>query len=172
MKLPSWFRLSNLFNKKLPAEFEKEEPILRTIYHPFNFKKDNVTIRQNLYQPPPNSEEVSVNRLKYTTEHFCKKLGKHYANGTNRNFYGFSYLKAHIIQEQDFSLVYSPILKKKRNDDLLNKFHSDILIGHTVIPNEEIPAEIRYKIKLLTEQSTIYKDSNPDSDYWCDEEIS
>lgn len=167
-KLASFLNISKLFNYKeknleteIPDNIEGNEKIIRAIYSPINLHKKGKRINNSFYKPRAGEDEISVNRLDYTTPFFLKNLAKTFENKENRrNYFGFSVLKSQEINDAGLNIVYSPIENPR------NPFHADIKLGYTVEKNIQLPSEISYKIKKITDQSRLYEDPNPDSKEW------
>ncbi len=153
----------------LPNQIEDSEKIARSIYSPINVSKDEKSIKANTFKPPAGSEDLSVNRLDYTTLDFCKKGAKKGENPqSKRNYFGIGLLTAKDIRDSDCYIIYSPILKPKKERNL---FHSDIKLGFKTIKGQQLPAEIQYKVDQLVIKTRLYKDHNPYSEKWNGPEI-
>lgn len=149
-KLNSLLKLFPLSKKKtIPDSFEDSEKILRSVYSPININKNGDRIKSNAFKPPPDLDEVSVNRLSYTTPDFCKQLSKK-NQSVNRKFYGFALLYVKEIFKCEADIVYSPLEE--------NKFHSDIKIGYKPEKGVPLPAKYQKKVKDLTDNSRFFKD--------------
>src|SRR5690554_6621147 len=152
----------NISNSLLPNEISSNEKIIRAVYSPINLHKNGKKVNNNFYKPKAGEDEISVNRLDYTTPIFLKKLAKIFDNPKERrNYFGFSLLKASEIEESDLRTVYSPL-----KEPIENPFHADIKIDYVVEKGVQLPAEISHKIKKITEKSRFYNDPNPDSKEW------
>jgi hypothetical protein len=148
----------------IPPKIDDGEKIVRTIFSPINLSNDLKTLKINAFRPPADSEELSVNRIDYTTADFCKQISKENDKPESiRSYFGFALLYANQIKDSGSDIVYSPLVN--------NKFHSDIKIGYTVIRGEQLPAEFNYKIKKLTSLAKLFEDPNPNSDTWDGDEI-
>ena len=166
--------LRNLFKSSksnkvnlLSSEIAITEKIARSIFSPVNVTKSN-TLRANAYKSPANIDEVSVNRLDYTTANFIKKLSKKIATPPKREYFGFAILSKSDIIDCDADVVYSPILEPKEN---LNIYHSDIKVGFIKEKGQELPAEINYKVSKLIEKSRFYIDPNPNTENWTGDDL-
>jgi hypothetical protein len=157
----------------LPFIFENSEKIARAVYSPMNLhRKDKTKLNTSFYKPPSESDEVSVNRLDYTNSKFLKKLAKHFQNtDKDRSYFGFSIVEVNDIINSDLGIVYSPIKKPLKFNELENISHSDIKIGHVVERGKELPAEVSKRIKDLTKVSRLYDDPNIDSEDWLGNEL-
>lgn len=133
------------------------------MYSPFNLKKPN-KLDPNLFKSPKDKDEVSVNRLDFTTPLFCKRLAKKWQNPVGKkNYSGFAILDQKEILDLEFYTIYSPITKPKKEKNL---FHSDIKSGIIVKTGETLPSELSLKIKKLTEKARYYPDPNITSKEW------
>ncbi len=151
----------------LPFKIDGEEKILRAVYSPINLTRNKKRLNNGFYKPQAGSDEISVNRLDYTTPTFVKKLALMFENTeSRRNYFGFSLLKAFEIREIGFDVVYTPL-----KEPVENPFHSDIKIGYMVERGVQLPSEVSYKIKKMTEKSRLYKDLDPNSEEWVGDEL-
>ena len=166
-KLSQWFK-NDISNPKVPTNFNDEEKIVRSIYSPINIHKTKGTLLPNAFRTPAYIDEISVNRLNFTTASFCKKISKENQIIGERNYFGFAILLKKEIDESNCIIVYSPILKPKEK---VNLFHSDIKIGYIPKKGEELPSEISKKIRDLTQLARFYKDPNPNSTEWGGQEL-
>lgn len=160
------FKLSNSKHKSLivslPNRINGDERIIRAVYSPINLHKNGEKVNNNFYKPRAGKDEISVNRLDFTTPTFLKELAKFFENTSQRrSYFGFSLLKASEIEDSGLRTVYSPL-----KEPINNPFHADIKIGYVVERGVQLPSEISHKIKNITEKSRFYSDPNPDSKEW------
>ena len=132
--------LSSLFKKKdtikedeidlsISSSFDLYEKISRTIFSPINLKKDN-TLRNNSFTTPAGIDEVSVNRLNYTSSNFIKMISKKISNpDEGRNYFGMAIIDVIEIHESDSEIHYTPNKINLTTEIIDNPFHSDIKIG-------------------------------------------
>lgn len=156
-------------NKKdlLPNKISGDEKIIRAIYSPINLHKSGKKVNNNFYKPRAGEDEVSVNRLDFTSIIFLKNLAKYFENNKERrSYFGFSILKASEIEDSGLRTVYSPL-----NEPVSNPFHADIKIDYIVEKGVQLPAEISYKIKNITTKSRFYSDPNPELKEWNGENL-
>ena len=143
----------------IPNEFSDFEKIVRSIFSPINISKNGLRIQPNAFWTPAEIDEVSVNRLSYTTINFCKDHSKKIQNPIfKRNYFGFALLYPNQIYGCNAKIVYTP----GKN----NKFHSDIKIGYIPQKGQALPSEFQKKIKDLAKRAKLFKDPNPDSKHW------
>ncbi len=150
----------------IPYEFSNTEKITRSIFSPINVKKDD-TLRNNAFTTPPNKDEVSVNRLNYTTPNFIKKISKFISNPqAGRNYYGIGVIDVKEIYESNSDIVYTPNKVTINKITIDNKFHSDIKIGFVKEVGKPLPMKYAYKVEQMVQKARFYKDKNPNSNYW------
>ena len=150
--------------QNIPQTIDNSERIVRSIFSPLNLSKDFKSINHNAFKPPYNSDEISVNRLNYTTPDFCKNISKNMEKPEDRkSYFGLALLYGSKIRECEAEIVYSPIDT--------NKFHADIKIGHMVERGVPLPAEINYKIKKIANSAKLFEDPSPNSLNWKGDEI-
>lgn len=168
-RLKNFLNLFKLFNTKnknqkisLPNKISGTESIIRAVYSPVNLHKNGKKLNNSFYKPKAGEDEISVNRLDFTTPIFLKKLAKIFENtNARRSYFGFSLLKASEIEDSGLRTVYSPL-----TEPVENPYHADIKIDYVVEKGVQLPAEISYKIKNITVKSRFYSDPNPESKEW------
>lgn len=176
-----FLRLSKLFRKQsiinfpeiastetpnIPSEISDVEKITRFVFSPINVNPNTGKLKSNCFKPPSGYDEVSVNRLDFTSANFLKNIALK-MHSTNRNYFGFGVINALDIRNSDSDIIYTP---KTESTDY-NPYHSDIKIGYTVITGEELPAEISNKIQKLVKSTRLYKDNNPELTNWTGDEL-
>jgi hypothetical protein len=166
------FKLSNYKDKNLktslPINIHGTEAIIRAVYSPINLHKNGKKVNNSFYKPRAGEDEISVNRLDFTTPIFLKELAKFFENTSERrSYFGFSLLKASEIEESELRTVYSPLTKP-----VDNPYHADIKIDYVVERGVQPPAEISYKIKNITVKSRFYSDPNPESKEWNGDKLT
>lgn len=150
----------------IPNDFSDSEKITRTIFSPLNVNK-NDALRNNSFTTPAGDDEVSVNRLNYTTPNFVKQISKFISNPeNNRDYYGIAVIDVKEIYESDSDIVYTPTEVTVNEIMMENKFHSDIKIGFVKIAGEPLPPNFSYKVEQMVKKARFYKDDNPNSDSW------
>jgi hypothetical protein len=169
--------LSSLFNKNklvnedktdltISASFDLGEKISRSIFSPINIKKDN-SLRNNSFTTPAGIDEVSVNRLNYTSSHFIKKISKKISNpNEDRNYCGVAIIDVKEIHESESEIHYTPNKIELPSETIDNPFHSDIKIGFVKEFGKPLPVEFSYKVDLMVGKARFYLDDNPDSENW------
>lgn len=149
--------------KDIPREISDNENIARFIFSPINVNPKNDNLKPNCFKPPSGYDEVSVNRYDFTNENFLKKIALQ-MQAPKKDFYGLAMVKASIIRENNFDVIYTPIEDS-------NPFHSDVKIGYTVEKDVELPAEISFQIKKILQNTILFKDTDGSTDDWTGVEI-
>ncbi len=174
MKILKFLRnILGLFSNKttspdinIPDNFSEEEKITRTIFSPMNIKS-NDSLRNNSFTTPANLDEVSVNRLDYSTPHFIKKISKFISNpDAGRSYYGVAVIDVNEIYDSNSDIVYTPTEIEVNEVTMENKFHSDIKIGFIKQTGKPLPMQYAYKVEQMVEKARFYKDEDSDSDSW------
>lgn len=168
-----WQILLNLFRRKkgednnsIPPDFQETEKISRTIFSPINLKA-NLKLKNNAFTTPAGMDEVSVNRLDFTTSHFIKKISKMIASPeADRSYYGIAILDVGDIYKCNSSIVYSPNFIQEKSEKVENPYHSDIKIGFVKEQGKPLPAEFNYKVDSMVKLARFYHDKNPESEHW------
>ena len=170
MKLTFLQNIFKLFRRKGKLTKDKQkisdvvldsERIVRSIFSPLYLHKRKKTLQPIAFKSPRNIDEVSVNRLEFTTPDFCKTISKEIEQPENRkSYFGLAVIKTSEIRDVRAEVVYSPIVN-------VNDFHSDIKIGYVLATGEELPAEFQLKIKRMTNLARLYPDMNPDDSKWA-----
>lgn len=173
-------KLLNLFKKEFGAKtiseqisfpvisslFDDSERIARSVFTPLNIKKDN-SLKNNVFRTPSEIDEVSVNRLEFTNADFVKEISKKIENPErDRTYFGIAILNVHEILFSKCAVVYTP-----KTEPFSNPFHSDIKVGYVPKRGETLPAEIAYKIDLLSNKARFYIDPNPAVEDWTGSEL-
>lgn len=148
----------------VPDSFEEDEKLIRIIFSPFHIdKKDATKITHTAFRPPPEIDEVSVNRLNFTTATFCKQQGKA-MNSATKTFCGLASIRHSAIIQSGASVRIS-----KQPD---NPSHADIYFGILLKKGESAPAEMNLVLKNLARSARFYPDVNLDSTIWEGGDIS
>ncbi|CAN5173535.1 hypothetical protein BH23BAC1_BH23BAC1_40800 [soil metagenome] len=154
----------------IPLKIDDAETIVRSVFSPINIHKKKGSLLSNTFRSPHGLDEVSVNRLDYTTVHFCKTISLKIEDPDNRrSYFGFATLKAKEIRETKSEVFYTPILEPEES---FNEYHSDIKIGYISLKGEPLPAEFQLKVDELTSMAKLYKDPDPNSLEWKGEPIT
>ena len=163
MSLYNWFRkifiCDEISGDAVNAGVGDSERIVRFLLSPLHFKKDG-KLRSNAFNPTPNTDEVSVNRLEIIPIARTKEIAKAMvaSRSGNNKYCGFAmHTKLSAIECDAKDVVSDPI------DG--NKAHAEIKMG-IVRKDLEIPAEITEIKDKLAEKSKLLLDPNPEEDGW------
>jgi hypothetical protein len=158
--------LVKLFKRKQDARIMmdkvgEQERIVRFLLSPLHFKTDG-SLRPNAFNPSPNSDEVSVNRLDITPIEETKFIAKTMAaKNSKHTYFGFAlHTKQSAILCGVKDVVPDPIEG--------NNAHAEIKLG-VVRESDEIPAEMLEIRDNWVERCKLLKDSNPDQEGWSGE---
>ena len=148
----------------IPEHFEKDEKLVRIIFSPFHLnKKDATKITHAAFRPPPEIDEVSVNRLNFTTATFCKQQGKA-MNSATKTFCGLASIRHSVVLQEGVFVRTSP-----KTD---NPFHADIFYGVVLQRGAPMPAEMSLILKRLAASAHFYLDMNKESEVWEGEDVT
>ena len=170
-----------LEQQRIVEDFRMSDKIARTIFSPFNFKKNKqnlftkATLNKSAFETPPDIDEVSVNRLDYTTSHNLKYLSKliDIPTDDNRNYCGIAIIDVSEIISVNANIVYTPTYIDNVNiANFPNPFHSDIKIGYVKERGTPLPQEYSYKANKMTEICRYYPDPNPNEENWVGDVLS
>ena len=152
-----------LYFKTIPSWISDKERIVNIVFSPLNFRT-NGTLLPNAYKCKRGGDDLSVNRLDFTTLNSCKRQGleleKNAKNIKGKFFFGIALLFAKEIR-QYADVFSSPIAGFNGN-----KAHAEIRTGFILIAGEVAPSEYNYITDELAKKSRIYKDHNTTSKQW------
>jgi hypothetical protein len=138
--------------------------LVRLIFSPFHIDKKNPSkLTPNAFRPPSGIDEVSVNRLSYTTADACKQHGKS-IDSDNKTFFGLASIRYTAVLEAN---AFARVSKLDANPS-----HADIYFGVILQKGEPAPAEINLALKELAAKSRYFPDPNTESATWLGEDIS
>lgn len=154
---------------EIPLHIENSENIIRSIFSPINLNKKKNTLLANTFRPPPDLDEISVNRLDFTSLNFCKKVSKKIEQPEKeRSYFGLALLTAQKIRSSNSDIIYTP---KSGTGEIYNPFHSDIKIGYIPQRGIPLPAEFMEKVQALTGSAKLFIDPDPTSETWDGEDV-
>jgi hypothetical protein len=148
----------------IPNVLEEDEKLVRLIFSPFHIDKKNPSkLTPNAFRPPSGIDEVSVNRLFYTTADACKQHAKS-MNSDNKTFFGLASIRYTAVLESN---AFARVSKLDNNPS-----HADIYFGVILQKGEPAPAEINLALKELAAKARYFPDPNIVSGAWLGEDIS
>lgn len=120
-------------------------------------------IKWNCFRSKPNQDEVSVIRIEYCNEQFCKDWGKHIEQFDKKNhYYGLAALITKEIRDLECDLEFTP-------SESTHAYHADIVFGYVLKVGDSPPPEIKFKMEELARIARVYKDSRPAEKEWFEE---
>jgi len=150
--------------ERIPVEIDNEEIIYRAVFDPLQASLNKKKIKEKAFQPPPDSNELSVYRFNYTTLSRCVEAGRK-INIKDNKFIGFAAnTKGDIVNvSEKISIVYSPLDENQNplkdvdrvySNQKGTPFHSDIIYDRALnIRIKEPNSEFRMIAKKLAKQS-------------------
>lgn len=148
----------------VPDIFEEGEKLVRIIFSPFHIDKKNPSkITHIAFRSPSGIDEVSVNRLNFTTATFCKNQGQA-MNSLAKTFSGLATIRHKVV------IDLGAFVRISKQVD--NPFHADIYYGIILQKGEPAPAELNLKMKDLARLAFFYPDTNPNSVEWEGDDVS
>lgn len=139
------------------------ETILRTIFSPVHLNKKKNKLVPGAFRAPKGSNEVSVDRLDYTTINDCKIKAKS-MESESRLYFGVAAASAGNIRSVRGVQVESSPLEN-------NKCHADILYDFVLEAGEEASHEDLYKVRQIAKQFRLFLDPDSTSDTWNGEDV-
>lgn len=145
---------------KIPPKINDDERIIRVLMNPRHLKGE--LIKWNCFRSKAGLDEVSVIRIEFCNEQFCKDWGKKIEQFDRGNhYYGLAALLTKEIRSLGCDVVFTP-------SEQTHAFHADIVFGYVLKSGESPPSEIKFKMEELARLSRIYVDSQPDKKEWVD----
>jgi hypothetical protein len=142
-----------------PREIAEDEAIVRGILSPFHIKKGK--LQPVAYNPPYDTDEVSVMRLAWIGADKCKYHAKKLEVPGQKIYQGLAVLSARQIQVLGASVV-----------DSREEFEGHADIRHGIIPskNDPLPPELllvlRERVKMLANLANFFSDPDPAGPTW------
>lgn len=123
-------------NTIIPQKVDDEEVVLRTIFHPANFKKNKTTLSANFMIPPACPDEndssilsnkLSVTRYLYAGLDFCKAHGKLHSNpAARRSYFGFALFIVGDLRKHNVEVESCPTEDNPAHANVVLPFHVKI----------------------------------------------
>ncbi len=168
---------------------DRNELLVRGILHPFFYSQSKRKLKETTFLPPPNSNTVSFNRLRYTNVDFCKSHAKK-INFPNNSYCGLSTIVVQniLLTNEQFTdvnvkVVCSPInelgeyidIKKTKVfvDSLGLPMHADLTYENLVESIEPFIPQTRLRkiANELLKHAIFYEDQYPNENVWKGEAI-
>ncbi len=148
---------------EIPVSIDDKERIIRTIFSPYHYDKKKNKIKPGAFSAPKGSNEVSVDRLDYTTIDICRSKAR------SMESEGKSYMGVAVSLAMDIRSVDGVRIESSPLED--NKCHADILYDFVVNKGEVCPPDKSHKIKLLADKFRMFLDSDTSSEKWMETEL-
>lgn len=155
-----------LFIKSVPEEIDNGEKIVKVVFNPLNINAKG-EVKPNTFRV--NTDDLSVNRLDYTTLNFCKRQGvqleaKSKPAMKDKNFYGIALLFAQEVRSLA-NVVYKPIRKPIKHT---NKAHAEIIIGFNKKMDAGQVSSAQYNLITdeLAKKARLYTDKKENLKVW------
>ncbi len=151
-----------LYFRKIPNWINDREKIVNIVFSPLNFRA-NGELKANAFKGQKGRDDLSVNRLDYTTLNFCKRQGLKLEENSkikDKKFFGIALLFAVEIRKLA-NIISSPIRGFNGN-----RAHAEIQTGYILNEGEAAPAEYNYLTDELAKKSRIFRDENVKSKKW------
>lgn len=153
---------SILYFRKIPTLINDREKIANIVFSPLNFRA-NGELKGNAYKGKRGYDDLSVNRLDYTSLNFCKRQGlklQENAKIKEKIFFGIAILFATEIRKLA-TIISSPIRGFNGN-----RAHAEIKTGYILEHGEVAPAQYNFITDELAKKSRIFKDDDVKSKRW------
>jgi hypothetical protein len=151
----------------IPEKVSDEEVIVRGVCSPYHVKDGK--IKRGLYDPTPDTDEISVMRHNYMGSDACKVKAKELEDRAhNKIFEGLAVLSALQIRSTHFDV------KDSRDSAYLG--HADIKVG-IIVPRggEPLPPEqlqvLRDRQKMLLRLTNYFPDPDRQATNWTGEKL-
>jgi hypothetical protein len=165
-----------------------DEILIRGIVTPLFFDKKRKVLKHPAFLPPPNRNrcDVSLLRLRYTTDTFCKKHSKTLTIG-NSIYWGLARFKPEDIDEinqaNNFSYSVSILATPLDENFVLVPENTVVTVNDPGLPMHadmiystamegEVQSEMRKFAEELIRLAAFYQDTNPESDEWTGPNLS
>jgi hypothetical protein len=157
-----------LFIKLVPKDIKDEEKIVKVVFTPLNVNTKG--LKPNAYKI--KTDDLSVNRLNYTTLNYCKRQGVRLDKESkksakpikDKNFYGIALLFVSEIRNLA-EILYKPIVWPLKDT---NKAHAEIKIGYSTSLNAGQVSSAQYNLVTdeLAKMSRLYIDEKHNEKIW------
>lgn len=158
-----------LFIKPVPKDIKDDEKIVKAIFNSLNINAKG-NLRPNTYRV--KTDDLSVNRLNFTTLNYCKRQGVHLDKNSkptmkDKNFYGIALLFVSEIRKQA-RIYYKPIRWPIKD---INKAHAEIQVGYSTLlsAGEVSSAQYNYATEELAKTARLYIDDTANLKMWKSE---
>lgn len=166
--------------EQIAKRIEISETIVRFVFSPFHVKKGK--LKREAFQPAKMRNDVSVQRLRYSSESTCRRIGMAQQRHSEpvKIWMGMAGFKASLIitktqEGEPIQIVASPMNNGGGYyseetvvfaDDPGLPAHADILYEYESIEGEPLPTIVKQYAQYVCEQSHFFADPDPTSTQW------
>lgn len=168
-------------SQPIPREIAPTETLIRGIVHPYFYSNSQKRLKAEAFLPPAFKRDVSVLRLSYTDEHFCKRHCKGLRIGTDGRYVGMAAVAAKSIEEANdlptldgiIAVEATPLdgnyqtisIFEVTTDTAGLPMHADILYRDPAPRGKPNPTAL-IAARYLLSKASYYSDPQPESDNW------
>ncbi len=152
----------------IPFQIADSERIARLLLCPQHVNRSG-SLKAAAFKPPPDSNEISVNRFEYSNENECKRQGLKLASGSSiassqkPKFQGIALFLAQIVSDMpDCELQYAPSRDNPAHANILYPFKTE-----RGVPLTENQKKI---VSIIVEACNLYLDES-ENPLWAGEII-
>ena len=170
-------------NVNIPSDVDDGEVVLRTIFHPANFKSNKKTLASNFMTPPACPDEddpsimsnkLSVTKYVYAGLNFCKAHGRLHSNpDCRRSYYGFAMfvvegIRKFMVDENNPS--HADVVSSPTED---NPAHANVVLPFNIKfeKGKPKPSEFSSYCKKLADSAKILREEDEEGGILSDREL-
>jgi hypothetical protein len=183
LRLPNFIK--RILSKEIPFRIDHKEVLVRGIIHPLFYSTSKKSLKREAFLPPPNECEVSLLRLYYTTENFCKNHSVK-LKVNNQSYCGLSTINLNYIETLsndssltiDVKLLGTPLDKNNKYISTPPVFKMDSglpvhggLIYEQISTIGAVQTSYRQYASKLAKLANYFPDPNPDKKDWSGEKL-
>ena len=171
--------IKKFWRKKIPLVVDENEILVRGLVHPMFFSRSENTIKREAFLPPPDKSDVSLLRLAYTNDNFCKNHSMSLQMGNN-HYCGMGTIlcrNVSVLNEQEketIAIVKSTPLSQQleliENQTIFTTtpglpMHAD-LIYNQPLKKGEVQTKFRKYANKLAKSANYFNDPKPTEPDW------
>jgi len=167
----------------IPRSMAPAEVLVRGILHPFFYSKSADRVKPEAFLPPPGQADVSVLRLAYTQEDFCKAHCRHLRIGDSV-YVGMAALRVEAVEAAARQPAADPVKVIASPLDEANKpladdasltttdpglpMHADLLYSMPTVRGIPVSPALKVAARYLANpaRSIYYADPQPETEGW------
>lgn len=155
-----------LYFKPVPEKIEDGEKIVKVVFNPLNINAKG-GVKPNTFRV--STDDLSVNRLDYTTLNYCKRQGirldlKSKPAMKDKNFYGIALL--FVSEIKTFAdILFKPITIPIKDT---NKAHAEVAFGYNKVTGagQVSSSQYNYATEELAKIARLYIDEKDNAKRW------